>query len=89
MLRTPPPPASAGSQLIRSELVTATTDVGWNADSAIYMTPEHRARVLEEYHDENVRLAALMDSPWLDIVESSRMKPYNVGRLRRRLRRRS
>ena len=66
-------------QLIRSELVTVTTEVGWNSDSAIYMTPEHRATILGEYHDENARLDALMDTPWLDIVESSRMKPHNVG----------
>ena len=57
----------------------STTEVGWNSDSAIYMTPEHRATILGEYHDENARLDALMDTPWLDIVESSRMKPHNVG----------
>ena len=81
-VRQAPNPTAARQrwlQLIRSELVKATTDVGWNTDSAIYMTPEHRARILEEYHDENARLAAMMDAPWLDIVESARMKPYNVG----------
>jgi hypothetical protein len=66
-------------QIIRGELITAAWAAGWNAETARYMTPEHHERLIAEYHDENVRLAAQADFPWLDIVEKTPMKPRNIG----------
>jgi hypothetical protein len=66
-------------QLIRSELVAASSAVGWNDESAVYLTAEHRQRLLESYHQENARLDRMVDFPWLQMVESAVPRPYNVG----------
>ena len=66
-------------QLIRSELVHATTAEGWNSESAVYLTPDFRAELHQEYRDENTRLDAQVDFPWLETVDATPLKAFNIG----------
>ncbi|MGO4256558.1 hypothetical protein [Marmoricola sp. RAF53] len=65
--------------LVRSELVQVTTALGWNDESAIYLTPEFRERLLERYADQNRRVAEIAGFDWPAIVAAERPKPYNIG----------
>jgi hypothetical protein len=65
--------------LIRSELVHATTELGWNDESAIYLTPQFREALLAQYADQNRRVAALGGFDWPAIVAAEAPKAYNIG----------
>lgn len=65
--------------LIRSELVQVTNELGWNQESAIYLTPEFRATLLERYAEENRRIAEIAGFDWPAIIAAERPKPRNVG----------
>lgn len=65
--------------LIRSEFVKATTDLGWNTESAVYLTPEFRARLLAEYAEDNARVGELGGFDWPGIVAAEPVPPYNIG----------
>lgn len=65
--------------LIRSEFVKATTELGWNDESAVYLTPQFRERLLAEYAEDNARVAELAGFDWPAIVAAEPAKPYNIG----------
>ena len=65
--------------LIRSELVAVTNELGWNAESAIYLTPEFREVLVERYRAENERVAELGGFDWPAIVAAEKGKPRNIG----------
>ncbi|MFL6159083.1 MAG: hypothetical protein ACJ72D_23595 [Marmoricola sp.] len=65
--------------LIRSELVKATDELGWNDESAIYLTPEFREQLLAQYAEENARVAELGGFDWPAIVAAEKPKARNVG----------
>ncbi len=65
--------------LIRSELSKASTEVGWNTESAIYMTPEFRAVLEERYRDQNERVGRIAGFDWPAIVAAEPIKAYNIG----------
>lgn len=66
-------------QLIRSELSTRTTELGWNDASAIYLTPQFRAELHERYRAGNERVAELTGLEWQRIVDAEPVKDYNIG----------
>jgi hypothetical protein len=65
--------------LIRSEFVNATNDLGWNDESAIYLTPQFRERLLADYAEDNERVAELAGFDWPAIVAAEPVKEYNIG----------
>ena len=66
-------------QLVRSELVRTTKEAGWNAESASYLTQEIRDRLHHEHQNENMRLDAMVDFPWLQTVEATPLQSFNIG----------
>lgn len=65
--------------LLRSALVRASNEVGWNDTTAIYLTPAFRARLVEEYREDNERVGAVAGFDFAGIVESEPVRPPNVG----------
>lgn len=65
--------------LVRSELVTVTNELGWNTESAIYLTPDFRQVLLERYREENERVAEIGGFDWPAIVAAEKPKPRNIG----------
>lgn len=65
--------------LIRSELVHATNEFGWNTESAVYLTPEFREVLRERYRRENERVAEIGGFDWPAIVAAEKVKPRNIG----------
>ncbi|MCW2857085.1 MAG: hypothetical protein JWR52_2700 [Marmoricola sp.] len=65
--------------LVRSELVAATDELGWNAESAIYLTPEFREQLLARYTAENERVAEIGGFDWPAIVAAEKPEARNVG----------
>lgn len=65
--------------LLRSELIRASTAVGWNTESAIYLTPAFREVLRERYRAENERVSALAGFDWAAIADAEPSKEYNVG----------
>jgi hypothetical protein len=65
--------------LIRSELVKATTDLGWNVESAVYMTADFRERLQAQYAEHNARVSEVAGFDWPAIVAEEGSRPYNIG----------
>ncbi|HEX4189383.1 MAG TPA: hypothetical protein VHZ06_00200 [Marmoricola sp.] len=65
--------------LVRSELVAVTDELGWNEESAVYLTPEFRERLLDRYAGENRRVAELGGFDWPAIVAAEEPKERNIG----------
>jgi hypothetical protein len=65
--------------LVRSALVTATDDLGWNDESAIYLTPDFREQLLARYAVENERVAEIGGFDWPAIVAAEKPKDRNIG----------
>lgn len=66
-------------QLVRTSLVDATTALGWNHESAMYLRPDFRDQLRQEYHQDNVRVGELGGFPFAEIVANTPTRPYNIG----------
>ncbi|GGU23956.1 hypothetical protein [Nocardioides albus] len=66
-------------QIIRGDYVTLTTRLGWNNSSAVYMTPEFRRQLLDEYRDDNLTIGKLGGFSFTDMIEQSSFPDYNIG----------
>lgn len=65
--------------LIRSALVTATEELGWNDESAMYLTAEFREQLLARYAAQNERVAEIGGFDWPAIVAAEKPRDRNIG----------
>lgn len=65
--------------LIRSQLSRVSAELGWNEESAIYMTSEFRDVLIDRYREQNERVSAYVDFDWPAIVSEAPSKEFNVG----------
>ena len=66
-------------QILRGEFVTRATQLGWNDVSAVYMTPEFRQELLDDYRDDNLLIGKLGGFSFTDMIENSTFPDYNIG----------
>ncbi|WP_406026070.1 hypothetical protein OH802_06095 [Nocardioides sp. NBC_00850] len=66
-------------QILRGELVTKATQLGWNDSSAVYMTSEFRQELLDDYRDDNLLIGKLGGFSFTDMIEQSSFPEYNIG----------
>ncbi len=65
--------------LVRSALVSATEELGWNDESAMYLTAEFREQLLARYAAQNVRVGEIGGFDWPAIVAAEKPRGRNVG----------
>lgn len=65
--------------LLRSALARTSTGLGWNDVSAVYLTDQVRARLLEEHHADNELVGRIGGFDFAGIVESEPARPRNIG----------
>ncbi|OIJ28607.1 hypothetical protein [Nocardioides luteus] len=66
-------------QILRGEFVTRATQLGWNDVSAVYMTPEFRRELLDDYREDNLLIGKLGGFSFTDMIENSTFPDYNIG----------
>ncbi|EGD45410.1 LigA [Nocardioidaceae bacterium Broad-1] len=66
-------------QMIRGDFVTLTTQLGWNNTSAVYMTPEFRQELLDDYREDNLLIGKLGGFDFTEMIERSTFPDYNIG----------
>lgn len=66
-------------QILRGEFVTRATQLGWNDVSAVYMTPEFRQQLLDDYREDNLLIGKLGGFSFTDMIENSTFPDYNIG----------
>ncbi|WP_328528403.1 hypothetical protein OG984_22485 [Nocardioides sp. NBC_00368] len=66
-------------QILRGEFVTKATQLGWNDTSAVYMTPEFRQELLEDYREDNLLIGKLGGFSFTEMIEQSNFPAYNIG----------
>ncbi len=66
-------------QILRGEFVTRATQLGWNDVSAVYMTPEFRQELLDDYREDNLLIGKLGGFSFVDMIENSTFPDYNIG----------
>ncbi|MFE7227947.1 hypothetical protein ACFU7D_24350 [Nocardioides sp. NPDC057577] len=66
-------------QILRGELVTKATQLGWNSSSAVYMTSEFRQELLDDYRDDNLLIGKLGGFSFTEMIEQSTFPDYNIG----------
>ncbi|MER7558200.1 hypothetical protein ABTZ46_14740 [Nocardioides sp. NPDC126508] len=66
-------------QILRGEFVTRATQLGWNDVSAVYMTPEFRQELLDDYREDNLLIGKLGGFSFTDMIENSTFPDYNIG----------
>lgn len=66
-------------QILRGEFVTTATRLGWNDSSAVYMTPEFRRELLDDYREDNRVIGDLGGFDFIDMIEQSEFPDYNIG----------
>ncbi len=66
-------------QYIRTELVTAATELGWNDTSANFVSPAFRAQLLEEFYESNVAVGEIGGFDFAGIAAAAKEREVNVG----------
>ncbi|MFE6507057.1 hypothetical protein ACFVDI_14520 [Nocardioides sp. NPDC057767] len=66
-------------QILRGEFVTKATQLGWNDTSAVYMTPEFRQELLDDYREDNLLIGKLGGFAFTEMIEQSNFPAYNIG----------